>query len=284
MNAWIPYADYRQHAPHTVTGTLLALPQVWSPHLQNARDVLVYLPPSYYHTPDRRYPVLYMHDGQNLFDEHTSFVGEWRVDETCAALAQEGLEAIVVGVFNNGPERRIEYNPFPSRFGMGKGEAYVRFLVETLKPRIDADFRTLPDRAHTGIMGSSMGGLISLYAFFSFADTFGLAGVMSPAFVISYHDVLDYVAAQPFVGGKLYIDVGTRELTGISFWDGLIGFGSWRYLRSVRRVVRLLRAKGYASAQHFYYVEEKGARHNEAAWARRLPAALRWLWSSASAG
>ncbi|MCX7883415.1 MAG: alpha/beta hydrolase-fold protein, partial [Brevinematales bacterium] len=208
MTTWIPYADYRPRAPHTVTGTLLALPQVWSPHLQNARDVLVYLPPSYHREPERRYPVLYMHDGQNLFDAHTSFVGEWQVDETLEALSQEGIEAIVVGVFNGGEQRRIEYNPFPSRFGIGKGEAYMRFLVETLKPRIDADFRTLPDRGHTGIIGSSMGGLISLYAFFSFADTFGLAGVMSPAFVISYRDVLKYVAAQPFIGGKLYLDVG----------------------------------------------------------------------------
>lgn len=281
MSEWIPYTTYRSHAPHTVTGNVLALPQVWSPHLQNARDVLVYLPPSYNREPQRRYPVLYMHDGQNLFDVHTSYVGEWGVDETLEALSQEGIEIIVVGVFNGKEERRLEYNPFPSRFGPGKGEAYMRFLVETLKPRIDADLRTRPEREHTGIMGSSMGGLISLYAFFSFSAVFGIAGVMSPAFVISYPDVLTYLAAQPYVEGKLYMDVGTRELVGISFWDGLIGLGSWRYLRSVRRVARLLQAKGYHSPRAFFYVEEKGARHNEAAWKRRLPTALRWMFGAA---
>jgi len=216
MANWIPYADYRKGAQHTVQGTVLALPQVWSPHLQNARDVLVYLPPSYAQAPERRYHVLYLHDGQNLFDEYTAYAGEWQVDETLEALSREGLELIAVGVFNYGDQRRIEYNPFPSRFGAGKGEAYLHFLVETLKPLIDADFRTLPDRAHTGLMGSSMGGLISLYGFFSFAETFGIAGVMSPAFIISYREVLNYVAAQPFVGGRLYMDVGTRELVALS--------------------------------------------------------------------
>ncbi len=201
MNNWMPYAEYRQGAAHTVQGTVLALPQLWSPHLQNARDILVYLPPSYETNPERRYPVLYMHDVQNLFDAHTSYAGEWQVDETLEALSRAGLEAIVVGVFNAGEQRRIEYNPFPSRFGPGKGEAYLRFLVETLKPLIDADFRTRPERPYTGLMGSSMGGLISLYGFFNFSDTFGLAGVMSPAFIISYQEVLDYVATQPFVGG-----------------------------------------------------------------------------------
>ncbi len=283
MTEWLSYEAYRQGAAHTVQGTVLVHPQVWSPHLQNARDVLVYVPPSYPTHPERRYPVLYMHDGQNLFDAHTSYAGEWQVDETLNALSAEGIEVIVVGVCNAGEQRRIEYNPFPSKFGPGKGEAYLRFLTETLKPMIDADFRTLPDRAHTGVMGSSMGGLISLYAFFSFSEVFGIAGVMSPAFIISYPAVLDYVRAQTFKGGRLYMDVGTRELVGISFWDGLVGLGSWRYLHSVRRVYRLLQAVGYSSPQHVLYVEEKGARHREAAWTRRLPAALRWMFSAAAA-
>jgi len=282
MANWIPYADYRKGAQHTVQGTVLALPQVWSPHLQNARDVLVYLPPSYAQAPERRYPVLYLHDGQNLFDEYTAYAGEWQVDETLEALSREGLELIAVGVFNYGDQRRIEYNPFPSRFGAGKGEAYLHFLVETLKPLIDADFRTLPDRAHTGLMGSSMGGLISLYGFFSFAETFGIAGVMSPAFIISYREVLNYVAAQPFVGGRLYMDVGARELVALSRLDGIVGLGCGVTCAASGRVLRLLQAKGYRSSDHLFYVEEKGAPHHEAAWRRRLPAALRWMFGAAA--
>jgi len=109
MNAWRPYGDIFGIS-HTVSGRVLVRPAVYSPQLQNERHLLVYLPPSY--GSGQRYPVLYMHDGQNLFDRATSFVGEWRVDETMEQLAAEGLEAIVVGIPNAGNARRDEYSPF----------------------------------------------------------------------------------------------------------------------------------------------------------------------------
>ena len=143
---------------HTVVGDLRVQRGVRSPQLNNARDVLLWLPPSY-NESSRHYAVLYMHDAQNLFDEYTSYIGEWRLDETMLALSAEGLEAIVVGLPNMQDMRRVEYNPYPP----GRGDDYMRFIVETVKPLIDRDFRTLPDAQHTGIAGSSMGGLISLY-------------------------------------------------------------------------------------------------------------------------
>ncbi len=119
------------------------------------RDLHAYLPPSYERS-DRRFPGLYMHDGQNLFDATTSFAGEWGVDETMEELAVEGLEAIVIGI-PHGEDRVREYTPFN-----GGGDEYLAYVVDTVKPLVDSSFRTLSDREHTGIMGSSLGALISL--------------------------------------------------------------------------------------------------------------------------
>ena len=154
------------------------LPNLYSPQLDNRRDVLVHLPPSYQQS-DRTYPVLYMHDGQNLFDPATSYAGDWRLGKVMAAAARQGVEAIVVGIPNMGPQRLAEYSPFVDPVaGGGAGDRYLDFLVETVKPAIDRRFRSRPERAHTGIAGSSMGGLLSLYGFFRRASTFGFAGVL----------------------------------------------------------------------------------------------------------
>jgi hypothetical protein len=151
--------------PPGVVGSIKQLEQVHSPQLGNARDLLVYLPPSY-DDGDRRYPVIYMHDGQNLFDPATSFAGEWAVDQTLEAGQRGRPRGIVVAIPNMGPERTNEYSPFlDPKNGGGKGELYLRFIVETVKPH---HRRRLPHARrpgeHTGIAGSSMGGLISLYA------------------------------------------------------------------------------------------------------------------------
>src|SRR4051812_3687009 len=140
---------------HTITGTVIVLPEIWSPQLRNARDILIYLPPDY-DTEIQSYPVIYMHDGQNLFDASTSYAGEWQVDETMEELSRSGYPAIVVGISNAGEQRIDEYSPFvDDQHGGGRGDAYLAFVVETLKPQIDELYRTLPDRAHTGILGAS---------------------------------------------------------------------------------------------------------------------------------
>jgi predicted alpha/beta superfamily hydrolase len=256
---WIEYSARHDGDGHTVVGTVRVLPDFFSPQLDNQRDILVCLPASYA-AGDRRYPVLYMHDGQNLFDRATGFAGqEWQVDETMQTLAQEGLEAIVVGIHHAGEQRLLEYNPFaaPPRCG-GR---YLEFLVDTVKPVIDRDFRTLPGRAHTGILGSSMGGLISLYAFFHRPDVFGLSGVMSPSLWVNRFAIFQFVREAPATPGRIYVDNGTREGTAEGLRDLLLG-------------------KGYhldQGAPTLMYVRDDGGEHTEAAWARRLPGALRFL-------
>lgn len=265
---WLDYPAVPGQA-HSVTGTLKLRQSVWSPQLSNRRDLLVYLPRSYGQA-DTRYPVIYMHDGQNLFDNATSFSGEWGVDETMESIGLLGLEAIVVGVPNMGEHRLDEYSPFvqPGQGG-GRGAAYVAFLVETVKPLIDRDLRTLPGHEHTGIFGSSMGGLISLYAFFSQPEVFGFAGLMSPALWFARRAIFPFMERAPFAPGRLYLDVGTEE--------------GHETLADTRRMRRLLRQKGYQSSRSLRYVEDSGAGHTEAVWSRRMPAALAFLLSTRSA-
>jgi predicted alpha/beta superfamily hydrolase len=257
LGPWLEYAAYRAGAPHTVTGTVVVQPGVYSPQLDNRRDVLVYLPPTYA-ARDRTYPVIYMQDGQNLFDADTAFGRqEWHVDETLEALSAEGLEAIVVGLPHMDAARLTEYNPFPVRGG--RGEQYLDFIVETVKPIIDNCFRTQPERESTVLAGSSMGGLISFYGYFRHPLTFGAAIAMSPAFWYAGRALYQYVAEAPFLPGWLYLDRGTTERGG------------------ERRMAQHLRTLGYGGEALLRYVEEAGGEHNEAAWARRLPEALRFV-------
>ncbi|MBK9746977.1 MAG: alpha/beta hydrolase [Chloroflexi bacterium] len=256
VTQWEIYTHTVQHPP-TISGRVRILRGAYSPQLDVQRDVIVYLPPSY-HDADTRYPVVYMQDGQNLFDAGTAFGGqEWHVDETMEQLATEGIEAIIVAPYHGGEKRIQEYNPFPHVW-RGKGQLYLDWLRDTLKPLIDRDFRTLPEREHTGILGSSMGGLISMYAFFHRSETFGFAGVMSPAFWIGSGAIYASLQDAPYVDGKIYLDNGTRET-------------------SARRMNALLIKKGYNPCGNLLYVVEQDAEHTESAWARRMPDALRFL-------
>jgi predicted alpha/beta superfamily hydrolase len=224
------------------------------------RELYAYLPPSY-RTGERRYPVLYMHDGRNLFDEATSHAGEWRVDETMEALADEGLEAVVVGI-PHGPERATEY--VPSKHG----PEYIAFLVDEVKPLVDETLRTSPEREATGLAGSSLGGIISLYGFLTRNDVFSYAGVMSPAFWWD-EALYDVAAATPRREGRIWMDVGGNEHPENPD-------RSKAYLEAFARMSTILRARGYDKSR-LHTVVEPGARHHETAWARRLPDMLRFL-------
>jgi predicted alpha/beta superfamily hydrolase len=270
MAEWKDYPAALDPSRPGVVGSIKQLESIASPQLGNERGLLVYLPPSY-GDGDRRYPVMYMHDGQNLFDPATSFAGEWAVDQTLEAGSDDGLEAIIVAIPNMGPERTNEYSPFlDEKAGGGKGELYLRFLTETVKPLIDADFRTLPDRAHTGIAGSSMGGLISLYAFFRYRHIFGFAGVMSAALWFANRAVLDWVERQPFAGGRIYIDVGMREGQGT--------------LDNVMKLRDVLEAKGYRNLHDLLCVVDTAGDHSERAWGRRVHRKMRFLLGLPRAG
>lgn len=260
---WEDYVAH-EHDDREPHGALKVLRGLESPQLGNRRDISVYLPPSYGHETTRRYPVIYMHDGQNLFDPRTSFAGEWHVDGTIDGTSGEGLEAIVVGIPNMGQERCNEYSPFDdARHGVGKGDAYLAFVTDTLKRIVDADFRTKPDRDDTAIVGSSMGGLISLYGFFKRPDVFGFAGVMSPALWYGQRRVFEFLDNSAHVGGRIYVDVGTKE-------------GS-EELRDVKRLRDRLLDMGYRHGENMLFMVDFGAGHNESAWARRMVKQLRFF-------
>jgi predicted alpha/beta superfamily hydrolase len=235
---------------------------IWSPQLRNRRGVDVYLPESY-GEGRRRYPVVYMQDGQNLSDPAIAFGGNtWRLPDGLPWLAERGIEPIVVGIHNTA-ERLSEYSPFEDvRHGGGDGDRYARFLIDTVKPRIDASYRTRKDRASTVVAGSSMGGLISLYAFFRRPSAFGAAAVLSPSIWFGGREILSFVQNARMTTGRLYLDVGTNEGAAT--------------LRNARALNRLLRRKGY-KGDALRYLEAQGAQHREADWAWRLPQALEFL-------
>jgi predicted alpha/beta superfamily hydrolase len=234
------------------------------PGLDRERTIRVYLPPGY-ETGRKRYRVLYMFDGQNLFDDATSYVGEWGVDETLDALAKsEHLELIVVGI-DHGNELRIrELSPWtnPQLGGTPDGKAFMAFVVNNLKPHIDDKFRTKPGRRDTAIMGSSLGGLMTDYAVHQYPDTFGMAGIFSPSYWIS-DDAYKHAAAHPLPRAtRIYLVAGGKE--GEQMTAGL------------RKMEAQLRAENRAK---LYSAVREGAEHNEKFWRAELPAALRFLFA-----
>ena len=244
-------------------GQLQVLRAVYSPQLDNRRDVLVFVPPSYA-GGDARYQVIYMHDGQNLFEAAMSFAGAWGVGEAIEWASRRGLEAIVVGIPNVGAARIDEYTPFVGAEGSGgAGDRYLEFVTRTVKPLVDERFRTLPDRDHTGIAGSSLGGLISLYAFFRYPEVFGRVAALSPSVWFAGGAILEVIARAPRVPGRLYVDIGTRE-----------GAGSVEFARRLRDV---LLEKGYQPGHDLRWLEDRDGVHHEAAWGRRFRKALPFL-------
>ena len=238
------------------------LPRVRSPQRGTERDIDVFLPPSY-KRGKRRYPVIYMQDGQNLADPHRAFAGTWELERAMRTLAERNVEAIVVGIPNMGAARINEYTPFvDAKAGGGDGDAYLAFVERTVKPLIDRRFRTRPDREATGIFGSSLGGLISLYAFFRAPETFGFAGAMSPSLWFAGRAMLSYVERDGNPSGRLYVDAGTEEGAGT--------------IRDARELVAILYAKGFGDGR-LRFVTDEGGRHEEAHWARRLVPALEFL-------
>jgi predicted alpha/beta superfamily hydrolase len=243
------------------------LVDVWSPELRNRRSIDVYLPSSYARSR-RRYPVVYMQDGQNLSNPATAFAGTWNLPSALRELAKIGLEPIVVGIHHAGEARLAEYSPFPdSHHGEGRGDAYLRFIARTVKPRIDRRFRTQPGKESTAIAGSSMGGLISLYAAFRHRRIFGAAAALSPALWFGDRRIFEFVERSAARPERVYLDVGTAE-----------GPEALRHARHMRRL--LLEKSG--GGKCVTYVEAEAAAHRESAWAARLPQALRFLLRGAT--
>ena len=251
----------RRSAP----GRLDVIPEIESRELGNRRDILVYLPTSY-DKSDKPYPVIYMHDGQNLFDPATSFAGEWGVDSAMARAPRKGRRAIVVGIPNAGIERIREYSPFVDpRIGGGLGDIYLDWIENTVKPLIDTRYRTIREAAGTGIGGPSLGGLISLYAGVAYPELFGFIGAMSPS--VRWHNskIMELYEAWPTSQSRprIYMDMGGRE------WKG--AFAEVRELREV------LEERGWIDGVDLQHIEDRYGRHHEEHWAKRLPNALRFM-------
>lgn len=237
-----------------------------------ARNIDVWLPPSYATHPKRRYPVLYMHDGQNLFDPSMSFTGiDWDVDGTMTNLidAHRVREAIVVAISNT-PLRGNEYMPAKAasleQRAYVLSDGYLRFIVQELKPAIDATYRTKPAREDTMVMGSSMGGLISAYAMSEYPDVFGAAGGISTHWPANDGAVIDYLAAHLPARRthRFYFDHGTATLDA--------GYAPYQ-----QRMDAILREAGWREDRAFMSREFPGAEHNERAWRDRLEVPLQYL-------
>lgn len=238
---------------------------IYIKQLNRYRKIRVYLPPEYDNS-NECYPVLYMHDGQNLFDNSTSYVGEWSVDEILDSLyASDNFKLIIVGIDNGQEYRMTEYGPWKNiRNGEPEGKEYVQFIVENLKPEIDNKYRTLPDRINTGIIGSSMGGLISHYAIFEYPEIFSKAGVFSPSFWYS-KNVFSFTEEKNIKQNiKIYMLIGGKEGTKLTL-----------------KMEKLLRKKGFTDDNLIVKVDPKGE-HNEAFWKANFCTAVQFLFKVAS--
>lgn len=258
----------------SLTGDIRLLDAFHSDALGNSRDVLVYLPPGYDAEVARRYPVLYLHDGQNVFDATTSFAGtEWAVDETAERLVHEGRIAplIVVAINHAGAERADEFAPTRDahRHAGGAAGKYARFVVEELKPYVDRAFRTEADAAHTAIGGSSLGGLVTLHIGLEHPAVFGALAVLSPSIWWDRRAVLDRVEQLTSrLPWRIWLDVGTGE-----------GRDTVRNARALRG---LLLEKGWTTGVDLHYLEAQDAAHSESAWAARVGPLLEFLFPAIS--
>jgi len=232
---------------------------IQAPELKCAKKIWLYLPNGY-GSSKKKFPVIYMHDGQNLFDSKTSYVGEWNIDEKLDSL---NAQVIVVGI-EHGNEKRInELTPYKNeKYGGGNGENYLEFIVKTLKPKIDSTYKTKPNKMNTAIMGSSLGGLISYYALLKYPDTFGKAGVFSPAFWIN-PEIFELTKNTKTLDSKMYFLCGDKESN-----DMVPDVNKMEILVSdIRCSCRHLTRKKIV----------KGGQHNEKLWCDNFVTVFKWL-------
>jgi len=249
----------------TATDNVFLLDQdFYIPQLDRNRKIWIYLPPDYT-TSTKRYPVIYMQDGQNLFDAYTSFSGEWEVDETLNRLFGQGDEgAIIIGIANGGASRTNEYSPWQHpAYGGGEGASYAQFVAKILKPYVDQNYRTNPGREHTGIMGSSLGGLISMYTAIEYQDIFGKAGIFSPAFWFSSQAYTHVSTTGKKADMRIYLLAGDQEDNG-------------SVVDAIQDMRNTLLAAGFSNDEIIVDTDADG-QHSEWYWKREFPDAYLWL-------
>lgn len=264
MQLQVDYANIRQNGQVFVLDHTFTIPQ-----LNRSRKIWMYLPPDY-QIARKRYPVIYMHDGQNLFDESASFAGEWHVEDTLdEAYRMSRVGAIVVGIENssNGEERIEEYSPWFNEYNQmgGKGEVYMEFLLQELKPYIDRNFRTKPDANHTAMVGSSMGGLITLYAAIKYQHIFGRIGILSPSLWFSEEAFLHVsrIGKQPNTNSRIALLAGAKE-------PDYVG-------KATERLYRTLLQAGFHNEDLLFELIVDGE-HNEWFWSKAFKQAYQWMF------
>ncbi len=232
-----------------------------APQLNAHKRIWVYLPKSYKATK-KSYPVIYMHDAQNLFDAETSYVGEWKVDEYLDTIIDN--EVIIIGIEHGNEKRMDELTPYKNdKYGGGQGDIYLTFIKNTLKPHIDITYRTLKDPKDTTIFGSSLGGLISFYAVLKHPETFGNAGVFSPSFWFN-KKIFDFAKGSKISSTtKFFFLMGTEE--------------GETAVPNQNKMVTLLKEKGVNEKNIFNNVID-GGKHNEVFWSQYFPLAHQWFF------
>lgn len=244
---------------NSITGNVKYHNDIYSPQLDNVRDMIVWLPPSYNTQISKRYPVLYLHDGQNVFDPSTSFLGiDWQLDETVTSLIEKDKlkEIIMVGIYNT-DDRTSEYRPIQN------GEKYSKFLIDTVKPFIDSTYRTLTNSSNTAVMGSSMGGLISFHLAWEFPEIFSMAGCLSPAFLVDNEEIVKRVKkTEKEKSIKLVITNGTVDL-------------ETELQPAITKMINVLMDKEF---DNIIYEIFEDAKHNEPAWAKQVEIPLLYFF------
>jgi predicted alpha/beta superfamily hydrolase len=238
--------------------------------IDEKHDFIVYVPPAFNDEPNRFFPVLFLHDGQNLFDPETSYIkgNYWRVGEAADAMIASGEvePLVIVGIYNNGPKRIDEYTPVEDRrLGGGKADAYGQMIVDELRPFVARQYRTLLGPENCGMGGSSLGGLVTIYLGMRYSDVFGKLAILSPSVWWRDRVILHYVEQiRQKTGQRIWLDMGTSE--------------GRRALTDVRSLKRLLLKKGWRMGKDLEYREIDGAKHSEYAWADRVGPLLKFLF------
>lgn len=243
-----------------------------SNYLPDKHDLIVYVPPDYDDSPNQTYPVLYMQDGQNLFDPETSFVKgkSWQMREHADAAIEAGevTPLIIVGIYNAGDRRLAEYTPDRNRqMGGGEADSYGLMLTRELMPWIAARYRVRHNRESTGLGGSSLGGLLALFLGITHPEHFGKLAALSPSVWWNHKSILGYLnerAPQIWERPKLWLDVGERE--------------GQRTLRDVEHLARRLKANGWHPGENLFFERIAGGSHDEASWSTRVQPMLRFLF------
>ena len=255
-----------QERKHTATENVKIISEKFEiPQLKTTRRIWIYLPKDY-ETSHKKYEVMYLQDAQNLFDDATSYAGEWQVDETLNKIFEKtGKSLIVVGIDNGGEKRIEELSPYKNaKYGGGNGDNYVKFIVETLKPFIDKNYRTKPQRKFTTIGGSSLGSLISVYAAVKYPETFGKVLAFSSAFWFNAKDLNEFISSSKvnLKQQKYYFIQGKHEDEDME--------------EQTKRVIENLKSKNVKPKNIFLKIDEDG-KHNEMYWRREFEGAVLWL-------